>query len=347
MPAKFPYQYRKYAVVAAGIGLTGTGAVFARRKWARHLAHQAQATEPTLEADDGVLLHVESGGWSDSPMTIVFAHGFAARAQEYDAQRDVLGQHARLVLFDQRGHGSSGWGGFRSATIEQLGRDLGKVIDEHAGSGPVVLVAHSMGGMAAIALAEQRPELFEDRVVGVALLSTAAGYLARMELPDRAAHFAVRSGAAHALVWLLWFIGPAIDRVGPFRRSWGRKWLIRQLFGGQDPPFWAVSIMQDMWIKTSQAMAAAFYPAMIAYEKTEALTAFQDIPTLVLAGSEDNTIPCHRSEKLAEEIGESARLVIVPGAGHMVNLTHPQQVNEALLDLLERTKAAGSSSPGK
>lgn len=34
---------------------------------------------------------------------------------------------ARLVLWDQRGHGRSGWGDPRYATIEQIGRDLGCV----------------------------------------------------------------------------------------------------------------------------------------------------------------------------------------------------------------------------
>ena len=43
--------------------------------------------------------------------------------------------------------------------------------------GPVVLVGHSMGGMAIVAFAEQHPELFGDRIVGVGLVSTTAGGL--------------------------------------------------------------------------------------------------------------------------------------------------------------------------
>ena len=41
----------------------------------------------------------------------------------------------------------------------------------------MVLVGHSMGGMTIVALAEQHPELFGDRVVGVGLISTTAGGL--------------------------------------------------------------------------------------------------------------------------------------------------------------------------
>ena len=40
-----------------------------------------------------------------------------------------------------------------------------------------MLGGHSMGGMTVIALAEQRPELFGDRIAGVALVGTSSGGL--------------------------------------------------------------------------------------------------------------------------------------------------------------------------
>ena len=52
-----------------------------------------------------------------------------------------------------------------------------------APDGPLVLVGHSMGGMTIMALAEQRPELFADRVRGVALIGTSAGEVGRRGLP--------------------------------------------------------------------------------------------------------------------------------------------------------------------
>lgn len=310
--------------------------VLARRRWARRLARVTQGVRPGVRTDDGVLLHTEPDGCLDAPVTVVFAHGFAARAQEYDAQREALGGRARLVLFDQRGHGQSGWGGHRSATIDRLGRDLGQVIDETTGSAPVVLVAHSMGGMAAIALADQRPELFGAKVVGVALLSTSAGHLARVALTPVAARVAVRSGIARGLLWGLWLVAPAVDALAPFRRRWGRRWLRRRLFGRGQPSCGAVSTMEDMWVHTPQSMAATFYPATVYYDKREAVRVFRAVPTLVLAGSDDATIPARRSEHIAREIGPKARLVLVPGAGHMVNLTHPDAVNAALLGLLDQ-----------
>ena len=63
------------------------------------------------------------------------------------------------------------------ATIEQLGHDLKTVLDTVVPHGPIVLVGHSMGGMTIMALAEEHPELFGDRIVGVGLISTTAGGL--------------------------------------------------------------------------------------------------------------------------------------------------------------------------
>ena len=45
-----------------------------------------------------------------------------------------------------------------------------------------MLVGHSMGGMTIMALADQQPELFGDRVIGVALVSTSPGRLAEVGL---------------------------------------------------------------------------------------------------------------------------------------------------------------------
>ena len=131
----------------------------------------------TVRTYDGVDLHVEVDGAEDAPLTVVLSHGFTARLAEWELQRTALRDRARLVLWDQRGHGRSGWTPLTQATIDRTGRDLGQVLDAVVPTGPVVLAGHSMGGMSILALARQRPELFGDRVVGVFLLATSAGGL--------------------------------------------------------------------------------------------------------------------------------------------------------------------------
>ena len=109
--------------------------------------------------------------------TIVFVHGYALNLDCWHFQRAYFRGKHRLVFYDQRSHGRSGRSDKAHATIDQLGDDLRQVIDELVPEGPVVLVGHSMGGMSIMAFAEQHRELFDERVVGVALMSTTAGGL--------------------------------------------------------------------------------------------------------------------------------------------------------------------------
>lgn len=326
------------AVLPALLASTAAAAVLVG---ARLLFSAGRGPEaPTgARTDDGVDLHIEQLGPEDAAVTVVLVHGFGSDAREYGHQCEALRTRARLLLFDHRGHGRSGWGTYRSATMERLGRDLGEVVDQQAGQGPIVLVGHSMGGMAVLSLAGQRPELFGSRVVGVGLLSTAAGHLTQAELPDGTARVAVRMGAARVLAWAVWFLAPAIDLVEPFHRPWGRRALLTVMLGQDGAPREAAALVQDTWVRTRHSVVAAFFPAMVGYNRTDSLGVLSRVPTLVLAGDDDRIIPWQRGRQLADEIGDGARFVVVPGAGHMVNLTHPEPVNSALAELLDRSGA--------
>lgn len=146
--------------------------------------------QSTVAADDGVPLvvqEVDPAGGGEPELTVVLVHGFALDSRCWHFQRrDLPGctdPRVRVVLYDQRSHGRSGHSSKRGSTIEQLGRDLDAVLRAVAPEGPVALVGHSMGGMTIMALAEQRPELFRDRVRAVALIGTAAHSVAAAGLP--------------------------------------------------------------------------------------------------------------------------------------------------------------------
>ena len=161
-----------------------------------------------VQADDGVLLHVEEIGPRDAPLTVVFVHGYTLSMASWTFQRRTLAAElatanghrpdVRLVFYDQRGHGASGRGEAKRSTIEQLARDLDAVLETRVPRGPVVLVGHSMGGMTIMGLAALRPELFGSKVVAAALISTSSGNLADLSfgMPElltrvRAAFFPV------------------------------------------------------------------------------------------------------------------------------------------------------------
>ena len=63
------------------------------------------------------------------------------------------------------------------------------------------------------------------------------------------------------------------------------------------------------------------------------------VPVTVVGAEHDRLTPVAHAHRLAELIGPSAELVVVPGAGHSVNLTRPEPVDEAFGRLLDRVAA--------
>jgi pimeloyl-ACP methyl ester carboxylesterase len=280
----------------------------------------------TVTTDDGVPLHVEVDGVADAPVTVVFSHGFTARLAEWQLQRDALRTRARLVLWDQRGHGRSGWTPLTKATIDRTGLDLGEVLDATTPTGPVVLAGHSMGGMSVMALARQRPELFGPRVVGVFLLATSAGGL-------------VETGMLSLYLRFLQLVAPLAER---FRRRGtviGRRVTRRLLFGRDDAHPHDVRLVQDLLEETPVPVTMAFYATFLDHDETAALEVLRRVPVTVVAATHDRLTPAAHGRRIAETIGEGAELIVVPGAGHSVNLTRSQIVDDALNALMDRVEA--------
>ena len=292
----------------------------------------------TVTTDDGVPLHVEVDGVADASVTVLFSHGFTARLAEWELQRAALRHRARLVLWDQRGHGRSGWTKLTSATIDRTGRDLGQVLDATVPSGPVVLAGHSMGGMSILALARQQPELFGDRVVGVFLMATSAGGL----VETGPLGYAIR-----VVRWLhllplylrkLQALAPLLER---FRRRGGRvaRWVTGRLLfclDASDPA--NVALVQELLEETPYPVAMAFYATFLDHDETAALEVLARVPVTVVAATHDRLTPAVHGRRIAEAVG--GELVVVPGAGHSVNLTRTQVVDRAFLELLDRVEEA-------
>jgi pimeloyl-ACP methyl ester carboxylesterase len=296
-----------------------------------------------VTTDDGIPLHVEVDGWEGgdgpAPLTIVFSHGFTARLAEWELQRAALRNRARLVLWDQRGHGRSGWTKLTDATIDRTGRDLGEVLDAVAPSGPVVLAGHSMGGMSVLALARRRPELFGGRVVGVFLLATSAGGLVETGVLGLLVKLIRKLRLLSLYLRFLQLIAPLLER---FRRRGtriGRRVTRRLLFGADDADLANVRLVQELLEETPWPVAMAFYATFLDHDETAALEVLRRVPVTVVAATHDRLTPAAHGRHIATQIGENAQLVVVPGAGHSVNLTRTDVVNQALAELLDRVEA--------
>ena len=187
---------------AAAAVLAAAGLVGARRRRTRavlvdSLVRDAppplSGRQRTVVAEDGVELAVTEHGSAQAAATFVLLHGHAQSGALWAGQvRDLLAarQHLRVITYHQRGHGGSGRADPESADLELLGRDLERVLDSVAPTGPVLLAGHATGGTAIMALAEQAPELFGQRIAGVALVATCSGAL------EEAAHLRPTAVAA-------------------------------------------------------------------------------------------------------------------------------------------------------
>jgi pimeloyl-ACP methyl ester carboxylesterase len=292
----------------------------------------------TVITDDGIPLHVEVDGDLDASLTVVLSHGFTARLAEWELQRAALRNRARLVLWDQRGHGRSGWTRLTSATIDRTGRDLGEVLDATTPTGPVVLVGHSMGGMSVMALARQRPELFGSRVVGVFLLATSSGGLVETGILGRTVKVVRRLGLLTLYLRFLQLIAPLLERFRRRGTAIGRRVTRRLLFGADDADLPHVRMVQELLEETPWPVVMAFYATFLDHDETASLEVLRRVPVTVVAATHDRLTPAAHGRHIAEVIGENAELVVVPGAGHSVNLTRTEVVDRALLDLLDRVE---------
>jgi pimeloyl-ACP methyl ester carboxylesterase len=302
----------------------------------------------TVSADDGVGLHVEFDGDPDAPLTMVLTHGFTASSAEWDQQRPVLRERVEMVLWDHRGHGHSGWTHLTKATIDQTARDLGTVLDATVPAGPIVLVGHSMGGMSIMALARQRPELFGDRVVGVLLLATSAGGLARTGVVGRWVRILRRLGLLTRWLGFLQAVSPRLERHRRRGSSLGHRFVRHYLFGFDDAHPELVRRVQVLLEQTPYPVTMAFYGTLLDHHEEASLAVLRRVPVTVVAATHDRLTPARHGRRIAELLGDSVEFVLIRGAGHSVNATRPDQVNAAFLSLLDRVerRLAANGSAG-
>ena len=299
-----------------------------------------RTTTRTATTDDGVRLHVEV---DDGPSpTVVLVHGFTARLGEFDLQRESLAGRARVVLYDQRGHGASRRGRVRRATIEQLGHDLGAVLDQVVPAGPIVVLGHSMGGMTIMALARQRPELFGPRIVGAFLLATSSGGLVEAGPLGLAVRITRRLHLLTLLLLWLRLWSPLLERLRRRGTAVGTRYYRRTLFGTDDADPAAVRQVQSLLEETPLTVVAAFYRTLLDHDEHASLAALARIPVTLLVGDSDRLTPEQHSRRMAEALPD-AELVVVPGAGHSVNITRREVVDGALVRLLDRVSQSSAA----
>jgi pimeloyl-ACP methyl ester carboxylesterase len=289
----------------------------------------------SVTTDDGVDVYVEVVDGPAERPCLVFVHGFCLTMGTFHFQRRDLAGDYRAVLYDQPGHGRSGRLPKGEYTLDALGECLRAVLEQAVPVGQrAVLIGHSMGGMAIMALAEGSPELFADRVAGVVLIATSAGRMNEVTfgLPEAVTRLqrpllpVVRNAPS--------LTTSVADRARRAARELGRLLTRRYGFGTDHPSPALLAFVDSMNLMTPTEVIARFVHTLYTHSRLTALAALRSVPVEVICGDADALIPLAYSEEIVHELPE-AELVVVPGGGHVVLLERADAVNAAIRRFLD------------
>jgi len=303
----------------AAVGAAGLAAgVVAGRRWRAaedpcegHVLDPERAETFKVERPDGAVLDGVVVGPDSGPL-VVLSHCWTGSRVTWEAvAARLVAEGARVVLYDQRGHGAS-TAGPEAPAVERLGEDLVAVL-ETVDARDAVLVGHSMGGMAVLAVAVGRPDVVAERVRALVLVGTAAGGVAAFPFggPTR---FATGSPIVERLV-----AGPA--GLALVRGGVGRA-----------PRRAHLVATRDAFLSLPSDVRLQFLTALQAMDLRAGLASIT-VPTTVVVGSRDILTPPRLARAIASAVPD-ARLVVVPGAGHMLPYEEPDQLAELILSAI-------------
>lgn len=241
---------------------------------------------------------------------VLLIHGYPLSNMLWDIQLNDLTDVARLIAPDLRGHGMTD-PTEPPYSVGLFAEDCANLLDLLGMTGPVVVGGLSMGGYVAFEFYRRYPE----RVAGLILSATRAGAdsAEAKEARDKAAGVVIAEGTA-----------AIADGMLP-------KLLAPDNYEAQPE---LVEYVREMMLETSEDGVVGALTAMRDRpDSTPDLSAI-DVPVLILHGKEDQLIPLTEAEAMAAAL-PSAKLVVVPGAGHLPNLEQPEIFNDAMREFLE------------
>jgi pimeloyl-ACP methyl ester carboxylesterase len=258
------------------------------------------------------LAHIEhpAQGAETAPPVVV-AHGLFGSGRNFNTLGRRWAADRRVVLLDMRNHGASPWTG-EMGYAEQAA-DLAEAVDRLAG-GRAVVLGHSMGGKAAMALALSRP----DRVAGLIVADIAPTPYAHTHLP----YVQAMRG---------------VDLRSVRRRSDADPLLAD---GVPDPALRAF-LLQNLLVEEGTARWRLNLPAI--EREMPTLTGWPetwpqpryDGPTLFLHGGASDYLPAELRPRIAE-LFPAAEVQTIEGAGHWLHAEKPAEFADAVAGWLSR-----------
>lgn len=304
---------KKIGVAAGGVVGVAIGFVVARRlrRKVEELVQEFDlATGASFEvrSEDGAVIEgIVTGG--DGP-TVVLSHGWTeTRAGWAPVAARLVDEGFRVVLYDQRGHGKSTMGS-GDPSVAMLGADLQAVL-EQTDCQDAVVVGHSMGGMAVLALGIGHATVVTERVRAVVLVSTGAARIAGPPITRLS-----RKVVAHPRVDRLLH-----SRVGLLfvRPSAGKTIHRTHLIASRDTFTATPADVRLAWLLAMQAMDIRKELASIS------------VPATVVVGTRDIVTPPYMARAIVANLPD-AQLVRVSGGGHQLPYERPDLIASLIIE---------------
>jgi pimeloyl-ACP methyl ester carboxylesterase len=268
---------------------------------------------PTLRTDDGVDLVYEEAG---SGIPMVFVHEFAGDARSWEPQMRFFARRYRCIAYHARGYPPSAVPSDPKAYSQDRATDDIAAVIKGLGLGPSHVVGLSMGAFAALHLGLRHPSLARS------LTAAGVGYGAA---PGKREQFRAETDAAIARI--------RSETMAEFGKSYARG-PTRLVFEETDPRGYAefrAQLCEHSTEGSALTMQGVQRERPSLFDLADGFKAFTT-PTLVIAGDEDD--PTLEPALYLKRTIPTSALLVMPKAGHTMNLEHPDAFNRAVLDFV-------------
>jgi pimeloyl-ACP methyl ester carboxylesterase len=272
---------------------------------------------PHATAADGVRLYYEEAGRGNA---VIFVHEFAGDHRSWEPQLRYFSRRYRCIAYNARGYPPSDVPDEPSKYSQERARDDVVAVLDHLGVQKAHVVGLSMGGFATLHVGLAHPQRARSLVIAGCGYGAQPGDEERFRAECEAAAAAFETEGAQA--FLRYAAGPTRLR---FRDKNPRGW---QAFADQlagHSPRGAALTQRGV-----QMRRPMLYQLVDGMKKI-------DVPTLVMTGDEDD--PCLEASLLLKRSIRTAGLVVLPRAGHTINIEDPEAFNAAVADFLAAVEA--------
>ena len=262
---------------------------------------------PHLTTDDGIKLFYEEVG---SGIPVVFVHEFAGDRRSHELQMRFFGQRYRCIAYNARGYPPSDVPEDGERYSQERARDDIRAVLDALKIDKAHIVGLSMGGFATLHFGFTYPERARSLVVA------GCGYGAT---PDKRGQFAEEAEAAAKNFEKLTMAKAAEGyALGPTRVQ----------FQNKDPRGWrefADQLAENSTEGAARTMRGVQKRRPSLFDLVDKMKTIS-APTLIMTGDED--WPCLEPAILMKRTIPTAALIVMPNAGHTINLEEPAAFNQ-------------------